>query len=42
MIPHTTTMETWNNQKRKKYQIDTIDQDAPLDIDEDTVESSYI
>ena len=36
MTPQTKTMKTCNNNTRDKYQIDTKEQDAPVDRDEDT------
>ena len=39
---HTRTMNTWNNQTRGKYQIDTNGQDAPVYKDEDTSEASDV
>ena len=37
-----TTMKTGNNQTGKKYQIDTSDQDAPIDRDDNTAEESDV
>ena len=42
IMPHETTMKTWNNQTIFFYQIDTSDQDEPVDRDEDTSEASDV